>query len=73
MAANPSNGRASVRVRLEVEVCVGVWNDTESFGSLAAQASKEAEQKMFNICAKQKDVRVVGQPKSMHVVLSAEV
>lgn len=67
------SGRATVRVRMEVEVEVGVWNDTESFGSLSAQASKEALQKMLNICARSKDVRVIGNPKTMHVILHSDL
>lgn len=70
---NIKGQRASVRVRMEVEVSVGVWNDTETFGGLAQQAAKEAEQKMFDICGRARDVRVVGKPKSMHVVLAAEL
>jgi len=67
------SGRANVRIRIEVEVEVGVWNDTESFGTLAAQAMKEAEQKVNNICSREKDMRVVGSPKSMHVILQNDL
>ena len=67
------SGRATVRVRMEVEVEIGVWNGTESFDSLSAQASKEAFQKMINICAKAKDVRVIGSPKTMHVILHSDL
>lgn len=71
-----TGGRATVRVRMEVEVTVGVWNATETFEGLAQQASKEAVQKLTNNLQKgsiSKDVRIIGEPTSMHVVLVSNI
>lgn len=70
-----SNGRAIVRVRMEVEVEVGVWNDTESFKTLQAQAAKEAKVALNGVLGKagRSKFRIIGEPSTMRVILEGEI
>ncbi|RVD78203.1 hypothetical protein [Pseudomonas koreensis] len=64
---------ATVRVRMEVEVTIGSWGAGESFDSLRETAIREAKQKMNNVLAKSSGCRMVGEAKSMHVILEGEI
>lgn len=65
---------ATIRVRVEVEVIVGNWDASTSFESLREQASREAKQQVQSVIHKSgSSMRVVGDPKSMHVVLSGDL
>lgn len=71
-----TGGRATVRVRMEVEVTVGVWNSTETFEGLAQQACKEATAALRNTISKTSNshnYRLVGEPTSMHVILNGDL
>lgn len=71
-----TGGRATVRVRLEVEVTVGIWDSSASFESLAQQASREAERILSRKIEGARTggtFRIVGAPKSMHVILVGDI
>lgn len=64
---------ATVRVRMEVEVTLGSWGYGESFESLRETATREAKQKMGGILSRASGCRLIGEPKSMHVILEGEI
>lgn len=64
---------ASVSIRMEVEVTVGSWGASSSFASLREQAMKEATQALTNHFQNKSNMRVVGKPKSMRVILKGDL
>lgn len=66
------NISAAVKVTLQVEVHVGSWAPQETFEGLREQAIREAKAKLHRLIDKN-GCRIVGEPKSMSVVLEGEL
>lgn len=61
---------ATVLVTLKVEVNVGAWNDNATFASLREQVIREARQALINKLSNDSDLRVVGEPVAVEIVLN---
>ncbi|MPS27595.1 MAG: hypothetical protein E2576_11180 [Alcaligenaceae bacterium] len=64
---------ASVVVTVGVEVSVGSWNETATFESLRGQVIREAKQSLALALQKHPNLKVVGDPTAVRVVLSGDL
>lgn len=64
---------ATVKVRMEVEVTIGNWGAGESFEGLRETAIRESKQIVESAFFKKPGCRIIGEPKTMHVILEGEM
>lgn len=60
----------AVKITLDVEVSVGVWNSSCTFEELRDQATREAIQKLNGL--QDRGIKVVGNPRMKCVIMEED-